>query len=122
MKPGKAARVVLIIDYRKPDRIYVDGIVVFLQFLQFKLIAFLASYPGVCIPRQRIYAELWGTEIVEEAQIYFQVGKLRKAIAAANPRRKSLIKTIPKRGVMLNLWEDQVLIIDNPVPAVRNSN
>lgn len=105
---------VLIVDDRQPDRITLDGAPVKLQEKQFRLIRLLARHPAQCVPYDRIYAELWGDAIVEDGQIAYQKAQLLKRIAAAAPRRKHLVKTVPKRGFKLDLPPESVLL----APAV----
>ena len=104
---------VFIVNHRTPDHIYVDGKPVFVQFLQYQLATLLAEHPGVCVPYDTVYHELWESKghIVEPNQIHFQVRKLRKAISGVVKRRDDLIKTITKHGLVLDLSPDQVLIV-----------
>lgn len=104
---------VFIVDHRTPDRIYVDGKPVLVQFLQYQLATLLAEHPGVCVPYDTVYYELWGSKnrIVEPGQIHYQVRMLRKAINESVSHRDELIKTIVKHGLVLDLSPDQVLVV-----------
>jgi len=104
---------IFIVDHRTPDHIYVDGKTVPVQFLQFQLADLLAQHPGVCVSYENVYRELWGKQnrIVEPAQIHYQLRQLRKTINESAEGWTEVIKTIPKRGLQLNLAPDQVLIM-----------
>ena len=104
---------VFIVNHRTPGRIYVDGKPVPVQFLQYQLATLLAEHPGVCVPYDTVYRELWESKnrIVEPGQIHYQVRKLRKAINESVKHRDKLIKTITKHGLILDLSPDQVLIV-----------
>ncbi len=112
-RTGRGPVLVFIVDHRTPDRIYMDGMPVPLPFLQFRLASLFGRHPGQCIPYETIYRELWGNQIVEDNQIHFQLSRLRKAITKLAPHRASLIRTIHKIGVMLDLSPDEVLVIPN---------
>lgn len=45
---------VFIVNHRTPGHIYVDGILVRVQFLQYQLATLLAEHPGVCAQRHDI--------------------------------------------------------------------
>ena len=94
---------VLVVDDRHPDRVLLEGAEVRLQEKQYRLIRLLAARPGECVPYEEIYEALWGAVIVENNQMHFQKRKLVESIRAARPDRKDLIRTIPKRGFVLNL-------------------
>ena len=104
---------VFIVDHRTPGHIYVDGKPVFVQFLQYQLATLLAEHPGVCVPYDTVYRELWGRKnrIVEPNQIHYQARQLRKAINESVNHRDKLIKTITKHGLVLDLSPDQVLVV-----------
>ena len=117
-----ASRVVLIVDHRTPDRIYVGGAPVLLQFLQFRLASLLANHPGQCVPYDMVYRELWGSRVVEDGQTYWQLAKLRRAIQTQSGEETFLIRTIPKMGMILDLSGDEVLVIPNQLARVAQTN
>lgn len=100
----------LIVDDAAPGEVLLDGVRVPLQEKQYRMIRILAANPGVCVPYDCIYKAVWGDAIVEDNQMHFQKRKLAAAIAAASPRRDGAIKTIPKRGFMLDMPPEEVMI------------
>lgn len=94
---------ILVVDDRHPDRVLLEGAEVRLQEKQYRLIRLLAARPGECVAYEEIYEALWGAVIVENNQMHFQKRKLIESIRAARPDQKDLIRTIPKRGFVLNL-------------------
>ena len=101
---------ILVVDDRHPDRVLLEGTEVRLQEKQYRLIRLLAARPGECVPYEEIYETLWGAGIVENNQMHFQKRKLVESIRAARPDHKDLIRTIPKRGFVLNLQPAEVEI------------
>lgn len=101
----------LIVDERRPDRILLDGEAIPLQEKQFRLIRLLADSPGSCVEYEQIYSSLWGDQVVEDSQIYFQKRKLTGAIKNKQINPENIIKTIPKRGYMLALKAHEVQVI-----------
>jgi len=108
---------VLVVDERRPGEIHVDGTAVVLQDKQYRLIRVLAERPGECVSYDTIYDRIWGETVVESNQMHFQKRKLLAAIGSAAPARATLIKTVPKRGFVLNLPADAVAVIPNPVTS-----
>jgi len=99
---------VLVVDDRHPDRVLLEGAEVRLQEKQYRLIRLLAARRGECVPYEEIYEALWGAVIVENNQMHFQKRKLVESIRAVRPDRKALIRTVPKRGFVLDLEAGQV--------------
>ena len=110
IQPPPASGPVLIVDDRHPGEILLDGQSIRLQEKQYRLIQCLATSPGVCLPYEVLYRKLWGNIIVESNQMHFQKRKLLEAISEKQPDRAGLITTIAKRGFVLNLAEDQVVV------------
>jgi len=108
--PASPPRPVLIVDDTEPGKIEIAGTPVPLQEKQYRLIRLLAEHPGACIPYEVIYKALWGDAIVEDNQLHFQKGKIVKALRAAAPTHEGMIKTVPKRGFLLDLAPEQVLL------------
>lgn len=100
----------LIVDDAAPGELLVDGARAPLQEKQYRMIRVLAANPGICVPYARIYQAVWGESVVEDSQIHFQKRKLIAAIAAASPSRDRLIKTVPKRGFILDISPEDVLV------------
>ncbi len=105
---------VLVVDDRQPDRIELDGKVVILQEKQYCLIRILAATPGQCVPYDTIYAALWGDTVVENNQMHYQKQNLLKRIRSTVPDRANLVRTIPKRGFVLDLPEEAVRCPESP--------
>ncbi|NIA13543.1 MAG: DEAD/DEAH box helicase [Nitrospiraceae bacterium] len=101
---------VLIVDDRHPGQMVLDGARIQLQEKQYRLIRVLAKAPGQCVPYETIYQAVWGDTIVEPNQMHFQKRKLLDGVRANLPDREDIIKTVPKRGFVLNLIPDQVTL------------
>jgi len=93
----------LLIDSRRPGQILVEGKPVRLQDKQFQLISLLAASPGECIGYEEVYTALWGTVVVEQNQMHFQKRRLIERIKEAVPHRAEMVRTVPKRGFLLDL-------------------
>ncbi|MCC6795806.1 MAG: DEAD/DEAH box helicase [Candidatus Hydrogenedentes bacterium] len=93
----------LIIDDRRPGEVCVDGKAVKLQEKQYRLVRFLAETPGECVSYDKVYTALWGETIVEQNQIHFQKRRLLERIKEVMPQRADIVRTIPKRGFVLDL-------------------
>jgi helicase len=107
---------VLVVDDRRPGEICVEGRPVRLQEKQYRLVRALAAVPGECITYDAIYEALWGKDIVVEPnQMHFQKRRLLECIKEAVPHRADLVRTIPKRGFVLDLAPGEVTLL--PVPA-----
>jgi DNA-binding winged helix-turn-helix (wHTH) protein len=63
----------------------------------FDLLAVLLEARGQVVVKSHIIQKVWPFTIVEECNLRFQMGVLRKALG----RHRDLIKTIPGRGYML---------------------
>jgi helicase len=105
-----AYRPVLVIDEARPNEICLEGRMIALQDKQYRLIALLAAEAEVCVDYETIYRALWPDTVVENSQMYFQKKKLLNAIVAACPQHGKLIETIPKRGFVLRLAPEAVVI------------
>lgn len=106
------ANPVLIVDDRRPGAIILDGDRIRLQEKQYRLIRALAAAPGECVPYDAVYDAVWGDSVVEPNQMHFQKRKLLAAVKARLPHRDDLITTISKRGFVLNLNPEQVLLMN----------
>ena len=98
----------IIVDDRRPNEIRVTGITVTLQDKQYRLIRLLAAHPGECVPYDEIYRAVWGDTIVENNQMHFQKSLLLKRIAAVAPELSGIVKSVPRRGFLLDLPPEQV--------------
>jgi hypothetical protein len=99
----------LVIDADRPDRILLDGEPVELRPAEFRLLRVLAEAPRACVEYEEIYHGIWGDEtFVEPAQIYSHRSRLAGKLADAAPDGGDLLRTIPKRGIMLDLPAERV--------------
>ncbi len=98
----------LVVDDRRPNEVRVLGITVTLQDKQYRLMRLLAARPGECVPYEEIYRAVWGETIVENNQMHFQKSLLLKRIASVAPELSGIIKSVPRRGFLLDLPPDQV--------------
>ncbi len=99
---------VLVVDERQPGQVIIDGHAVPLQDKQYRLLRVLAQAPGECVPYERIYEAVWGDTVVEPNQMHFQKRKILARITNAVPERNNLIRTVPKRGFVLELSPHEV--------------
>ncbi|NUM56132.1 MAG: DEAD/DEAH box helicase [Candidatus Hydrogenedentes bacterium] len=99
---------VLIVDDRRPGEILVDGKPVRLQDKQYRLVRTLAECPGECIAYEKVYSAIWGSTVVESNQMHFQKKRLIERIKDAAPNRADIVRTIPKRGFVLDLAPNDV--------------
>ncbi|MCP4645649.1 MAG: DEAD/DEAH box helicase, partial [bacterium] len=106
--PVESTSTVLVVDDRRPGEILVDGVTVALQEKQYRLIRVLAEAPGECVPYDTIYDAVWGEAVVESGQMHFQKRRLLARVKEAVPSRAALVRTIPKRGFVLDLTPNQV--------------
>ncbi len=104
------AKPVLIVDDRHPGQIILEDKTIQLQNKQYTLVRLLAACPGECVGYEEIYRAIWGEAIVEQNQMHFQKRMLLAAIKDAVAEPVDLVKTIPKRGFMLNLRPEQVML------------
>ncbi|MCX5757318.1 MAG: helicase-related protein, partial [Candidatus Hydrogenedentes bacterium] len=107
----------LVVDDRHPTEILLDGVHIRLQEKQFRFIRVLAAAPGECIPYNTLYKKVWGDTIVNESQMSFQKRKLLARIAEHLPGRSDLVMTVPKRGFVLTLPPEDVLLHARPVTS-----
>jgi helicase len=108
--PPHAAPATLVVDDRRPGEIVLDGQTIFLQEKQYRLIRTLAKSPGECVSYDTIYQAVWEDSVVENNQMHFQKRKLLACINEAVPAYATLVTTIAKRGFVLNLRSDEVLL------------
>lgn len=101
---------VLIVDDKHPGGICLDGRRVELQEKQYLLIRALAAFPGECVPYDTIYQAVWGELVVESNQMHFQKKLLLQRIREVASQHDKLVTTVPKRGFVLNLKPNQVVL------------
>lgn len=109
---------VLIVDDRRPGEILVEGRSVRLQEKQYRLVRALAECPGECIAYEKVYSAIWGETVVESNQMHFQKRRLIERIKETVPNRADIVRTVPKRGFVLDLAPGEVsLFVNTPVCA-----
>jgi helicase len=106
---------VLLIDRHRPDRIIFEGKEVKVTALGFSLMYLLSQHRGEVVTYEDILKQLWkGEEDAIYTRINYHVSKLRKDIAKAmDPKSRyaaagkiaSMLRTIPGRGLMLDIKE-----------------
>lgn len=94
---------VLCLDEARPDCFILDGTEIPLQDKQFRLLRALAESPGECVEYDELYDAVWGDAVVESSQLHFQKSRILTRVREVLPERARLIRTIPKRGFLLNL-------------------
>jgi len=109
----------LLIDDRRPGSIVVRGNRVRLPERPYRLIRLLADKPQECVTYDEIYSALWGPDVfVENNQMHQHKSEILKRTRDLMPENHTLIKTIPKRGFMLDFSPEMVHVIrTEPVPA-----
>jgi len=103
----------LVLESGRPDRALVAGAAVPLTALERRLAELLAQHAGQCVPYEAIFEHLYGLhETATHAQLYFQKRNLLRKLQQALPGEapKDPVVTIPRRGMMLALGPEQVLV------------
>ncbi len=104
----------LEIDQTRPDRVIFRCQEVYLRPAEHKLLVALANRPQECVPYNAIYNHIWGPdEIVEPAQIHWhrsQLVKKLRAVAGEAGDDAVPIRTLPRRGYMLDIDPQQVKV------------
>jgi len=110
---------ILEIDPHRPDRIIFLGKEVKLTPLAFSLISLLAQNRGKVLTYDYLLGTIWKeNEDATYVQVTFHLSKIRRFIlkAIGNNKRniekvRDIFKIISRRGVILNLEEDNLKII-----------
>lgn len=111
LAPQTAPTPGLVIEADRPDRVLLDGRPIELRPAEFRLLCVLADTPRACVDYEAIYEGMWGDEaFVEPAQIYSHRSRLAGKFGEAVPGGADLLRTIPKRGIMLDLPPEQVRV------------
>ncbi|MBX7257550.1 MAG: DEAD/DEAH box helicase [Candidatus Hydrogenedentes bacterium] len=106
-----ASQPILVVDDRRPDEVWIEGKPVRLQEKQFRMLRTLAAAPGECVPYETLYDAVWGDAVVESVQMHFQKRQIIQRIKEVAPLRSGLIRTIPKRGFLLELAPQEVALL-----------
>lgn len=117
----RSRQVVLRLDPGQPDRIMFYGQEVPLRPTEHTLLAALAAEPGRCLSYERLYNIIWGPEeMVEQGQIHWHRSRLASKLRAALPAGEKLpLRTIPRRGYVLELKPEEVEC--PPAEALRSA-
>jgi helicase len=109
----------LLIDDRRPGRVVIRGSQVRLPERPYRLIRLLADKAQECVTYDEIYSALWGSDVfVENNQMHQHKSEILKRTRDLLPEKHTLIKTIPKRGFVLDLPPEMVRVIrGKPTPA-----
>lgn len=102
--------ILLALDMKRPGEVWLEGKRIHLPEKQFRLLCLLANNIGCCVSYETIYNELWKDVIVEEAQIAFQKCLLLQKLCSVSRQWKERLRTIPKRGFILDLNPTQIHI------------
>lgn len=102
--------ILLVIDKKRPGEVWLEGKKIRLPEKQYRLLYLLAKNIGCCVSYEDIYKELWKDVIVEEAQMAFQKCHLLQKLCSVSKQWKERLRTIPKRGFILDLSPDQIYI------------
>ncbi|HPP58109.1 MAG TPA: DEAD/DEAH box helicase [Candidatus Hydrogenedens sp.] len=106
----KASEILLAIDEKRPGEVWLEGKRVRLPEKQYRLLHLLSQNAGRCVSYDEVYKELWGDIVVEDGQIAFQKCMLVRALSTVSDRWKNCIRTIPKRGLILDLLPQQIAL------------
>ncbi|NSW57995.1 MAG: DEAD/DEAH box helicase [Armatimonadetes bacterium] len=101
----------LALDPDRPDVALVNGSEVRLRPMEYQLLTLLAAKPRRCVSFDLLYDALWGArDAVEPQQIYWHRHNLSRKLEEALPgRHEPVVRTIPRRGLMLDLPRERVL-------------
>jgi len=88
---------------------------------EYTLLAALAAEPGRCLSYERLYNIIWGPEeMVEPGQVHWHRSRLASKLRAALPAGEKLpLRTIPRRGYVLELKPEEVEC--PPAEALRSA-
>jgi len=113
-------KTILEIDIHRPDRIIFEGKEVKVTAREFSLLYLLAQHKGKVISYEEILKELWKDEKDADAiytRINYHICKIRKDILKILDKKednvkkmKNIFKTIPGRGLMLNIKDEELLL------------
>lgn len=106
----------LILDAKRPGEVWVEGKKIRLPEKQYRLLCLLAQNTGRCVSYKEIYEELWNDIIVEDAQMAFQKCMLLRKLCEVSPSWKDRLRTIPKRGFMLDL-PSHLIALNGDIPS-----
>ncbi len=102
----------LRVEDARPDRVIFHGASVPVRPTEYRLMRLLAERAGSCVGYGELQAALWGPgEIVEPGQVHWHRSRLaKKLIQHCGEAGGSPIRTIPRRGLILDLQPAQVCV------------
>lgn len=103
-------KTLLVLDMNRPGEVWLEGKKIQLPEKQYRLLCLLAQNAGRCVPYEEVYKELWNDIIVEDAQMAFQKCMLLRKLCEISPQWKERLRTIPKRGFILDLPQNQITL------------
>jgi helicase len=109
---------ILEIDTHRPDRIIFEGKEVKLTTIGFSLLYLLAQHREKVVSYEEILKDLWkGEKDAIYTRINYHICKIRKDISKIMDKKEdntkkieNIFKTIPGRGLMLNIKEEELEI------------
>jgi helicase len=106
-----AASIRLTFDAGQPDRVLVNGTPVTLTPYPYDLLQLLARRAGRVVLYREIDAALWPDAKVEPQQISAHKRAIQRAVAAVAGEQaaRGLIETVARRGLRLNLREEEIV-------------
>ena len=94
---GPIVRGALVIDTAR-RRVTEHGREIALTNLEFELLAFLASHPGLVFSRERLFTSIWGLDAVgDNATVMVHIGHIREKIEP-DPAHPQYIETVRGAG------------------------
>ncbi|MGC8844429.1 MAG: DEAD/DEAH box helicase [Candidatus Hydrogenedens sp.] len=102
--------ILLVLDMKRPGEVWLEGKKIRLPEKQYRLLYLLSRNAGCCVSYDEVYKELWNDIIVEDAQMAFQKCMLLQKLCEVSPLWKERLRTIPKRGFILDLPPEKVLL------------
>ncbi len=103
----------VIVDHDRPHEVQYFGVRIPVRPAEFRMLAALARRAGKCLPWETLYGEMWGDEpLAEPGQLYSHLSRLRRKLADQVPsvEADTVLVTVPKRGIMLNLEPTAVVV------------
>lgn len=105
---------ILVVDPAAiPDGFMLNGRPIPVRPAALRLIRLLASRPGKRVLISECFNELWPNSEFEAAQVFFQFGKLKKAILEHAPEHWKIIRVEPG-ALVLDLQPEEVSLCQCP--------
>jgi DNA-binding winged helix-turn-helix (wHTH) protein len=102
----------LQIDLGRPWELVIDGQTVPLRPAEWTMVRSLVEHVGQLVTWEGLYSALWSHErLVEPGQMYSHASRLRSKLRAALDEEPDFLRTVPKRGLCLDLAPGEVTIV-----------